>query len=637
MAPKIQLLPPELANQIAAGEVVERPASVVKELLENSLDAGARRVEVSIDGGGLTRIEIQDDGAGMSPEDAALSLRRHATSKLRHFDDLGTLASYGFRGEALPSIASVSRFRLVTRSREQESGSELSCSAELGSTAEPATRPPTPVGAPVGTRVVVEELFHNVPARRKFLRSTATESGHVGDVLDAAALCRPDVAFTLTRDGRLVKNYGRAHSRAERVTQVMGAEEWLRVSGTRGPLRIEGFLSSPERARTGAGSLNWILNDRPIKDRALSASLAHAYGQRLERGRYPRGVVYLEIDPALVDVNVHPQKTEVRFAEGRAVADAIYSLVADAWANREPRSALPAVAEAETSRKRASHWTHTKSLPVREPAAAAKPAASVPTAAADEPTPSGPATGTDKPTPSKPAAAARAAATRTGSAAARDSQPPDSRSGDSRSSDSRSSDSRSGDSRSVGWKRLRFVARARSRFLWCEGEDGFYLFDAWTLHRLVLRSELARDHATARAKSQSLLFPLTVEASPEALEAWERGAEDFRALGLDLRARGERAVSVHALPLRMERLRPELVVQLLLTRLASGEPAQTVVELTLDDWAEADGVRVRESGEFEPAQLVRSFAELELSEEARRAALLSFSSFRELLGRVDPK
>ena len=283
-------------------------ASAAKELIENALDAGAERCDVVCDGGGVTRISVADDGEGMSEKDARLSLERHATSKLRSFEDLTHLVSYGFRGEALPSIASVSRLMLHTRRRESETGVTL----EVEGGAAPKV---TPAGLPVGTIVEVRDLFFNVPARRKFLRSTGTESSHVTSALEGAALTRPSVTFTLTRDGRRVRELLRARSRAERVEQLFDQDQLVPIAGERGPLKLEAYLTRPERARPGAVGLWIIVNNRTVKDRMLATTIAQSFGSVLMAGHYPRGVVYIDLPSELLDVNVHPQKTEVRFVQ----------------------------------------------------------------------------------------------------------------------------------------------------------------------------------------------------------------------------------------------------------------------------------------------------------------------------------
>ncbi|MDB4997439.1 MAG: mismatch repair protein MutL, partial [Myxococcaceae bacterium] len=298
---RVHRLPADLANQIAAGEVVERPASVVKELVENALDAGATRVRIEIEQGGLARIRITDDGDGMAPEDAGLALERHATSKIARFEDLSTIGTFGFRGEALPSIASVSCLTLVTRLRGDTEGTEITIEGGGAPRARPA-------GAAVGTTIDVRDLFFNVPARRKFLKSVQTESAHIGEVVLLAALARHDVTFVLVRDGRVAREYLRAKTRRDRVMQALGEDRLEQCSGERGPLRLEAHLAPPERARSGAVALHVFVNGRPVKDRQIARAVAQSYGSVLEPGRFPIGAVYIDIPPEMVDVNVHPQK-----------------------------------------------------------------------------------------------------------------------------------------------------------------------------------------------------------------------------------------------------------------------------------------------------------------------------------------
>ncbi|MEM6787065.1 MAG: DNA mismatch repair endonuclease MutL, partial [Myxococcota bacterium] len=324
---RVICLPPPVANQIAAGEVVTRPSSVVKELVENAIDAEATRIAVDIDGGGVTRIRVVDDGIGMVRDDATRALQRHATSKIRRAEDLLTIRSFGFRGEALPSIASVSRFRLRTRPADEEEGTEVTLEGGVNLDVRPC-------GAAPGTTVEVEDLFFNVPARRKFLRATSTESAHVGDALKAIALAHPRIQFDITRDGRRRHRWLSAPKRRERVQNIFESYPLHEASGDRGPVSVEGYLSTPDRARTGAGGLYLFVRDRPVQDRALARAVATAYGPALDPGRYPVGAVFLDVDPTLVDVNVHPQKTEVRFAHARAVADALHGVVADALGMR---------------------------------------------------------------------------------------------------------------------------------------------------------------------------------------------------------------------------------------------------------------------------------------------------------------
>jgi DNA mismatch repair protein MutL len=317
----IRLLDAQTQNQIAAGEVVERPGSVIKELVENALDAGASRIEVAVVDGGLSSIVVTDNGAGMSAEQAKLSLLRHATSKLTTVNDLESLASFGFRGEALPSIASVSRFQLITRT-DGEDAVRFEVSAE-------GIAGPFPASGPIGTSVHVADLFYNVPARRKFMKSTATEHTHVVDQVFAAALVRHDVGFVLTRDRKKVLEYLPVATRAERVRACLDRAPLTAFAFERGPMQVEAFLSSPQHNVASPSALHFFVRGRPIRDRALAKAAALAFGDALPQGRFPQGAIFLELPGSLVDINVHPQKSEVRFADGRAVFDAIHRGIAD--------------------------------------------------------------------------------------------------------------------------------------------------------------------------------------------------------------------------------------------------------------------------------------------------------------------
>ena len=557
----IHVLPPHLANQIAAGEVVERPASAVKELVENALDAHATRCEVELVGGGITRLTVIDDGDGMSEEDARLSVERHATSKLQSVEDLEELVSYGFRGEALPSIASVSRFRLRTRRREDDAATELRV---LGGQVEKTEL----AGAPPGTTVEVEDLFFNVPARRKFLKASGTEAGHIVDVVESAALCRPDVTFLVSRDGRKVRQLLRAADRASRVAQLFEEEELIPCAAERGPLRIEAFLSRPERSRQGASGLRVLINGRPVRDRMLAATVAQAYGAVLERGRYPRGVVFLELPPRLVDVNVHPQKSEVRLADPRSTADALYGVI-----SRGLASAL----STPIVRRR-----YELGRPESEPTAATPtaPAVSAPARAELEPSPAPPhvelpspraATPLPKLFPSrpplhptstlpKPAFESRdAAALLVQEASAPGFEPQ----GSADTSPIRPRPS-------VRWAHLRFVAQLQGTYLVCEDEQGLYILDQHSASERVAFDRLRRQYRAESVKSQALLFPITVKVSPSEAKLVAEAGPEITSVGFDVRVRGEDLVSIHGVPRLLERASPERLLRDLLAELGKG-------------------------------------------------------------------
>ncbi len=310
----IRVLPELLVSQIAAGEVVERPASVLKELLENSLDAGATAIQVVLDEGGVRRIQVEDDGGGIAQAELSLALARHATSKIASLDDLEGVATMGFRGEALAAIASVSRLRLVTRTREAAHAAEIRAEgATLGDSA-PAARAP-------GTTVAVEDLYFNTPARRKFLKSEPTEFGHCDEVLRRIALARPEIVFSLRHNGR-VSRHLRAQSAAERAAALLGPEflqQALPVEARAAGMTLTGLAGSPQVATPRADSQYLFVNGRFVRDRVLAHAVREAYSGVLHGERQPAYVLRLEIDPRAVDVNVHPAKTEVRFRDSRAV------------------------------------------------------------------------------------------------------------------------------------------------------------------------------------------------------------------------------------------------------------------------------------------------------------------------------
>ena len=532
---RVAVLPPELASQIAAGEVVERPSSAVKELIENALDADAARVDVEIEGGGVARLAVTDDGFGMDEADARLAVERHATSKLRTFAELTHVATFGFRGEALPTIASVSRFSLRTRGRDSDVGTLVQIEGGKLALAEP-------VGMPTGTQVEVRDLFYNVPARRKFLRSTGTESGHVTEAVEAAALARPDITFTLTRDGRKVREFLRVAERAERVRQVCELDELAACHGERGPLRVEAFLSRPEQARAGAGGLSILVNGRPVRDRAILVTIAQAYGSVLERGRYPRGVVYIDLVPELVDVNVHPQKAEVRFADPRAASDAVYQILSKALVSA---FSLPPVSRAA--------WGRSAAPRVLEPLVA-------PLAQSQMRPP--PKLERELPLDLLMTASARAALLQeTASLAEPLADPPLVAVRDHAASPIRPRPE-------VPWASLRFFAQLRMTYLICEGEDGIYLLDQHAAAERVTFTRLRREYQARSVPSQALLFPIVIDASAAELELVEERQKDIAEVGLDVRVRGPASLSVHAVPRLLSRASPERLLRDLLTEVS---------------------------------------------------------------------
>ena len=364
----IQVLPDLLISQIAAGEVVERPASVLKELLENSLDAGAGEVQVLLDAGGIARIQVEDDGGGIAREDFELALARHATSKIRSLDDLEAVGSLGFRGEALASIASVARVTLTSRTGGSPHAYSLNTEGPITGVVEPAARQP-------GTTVTVADLYFNTPARRKFLRTEATEFGHCEGVFQRIALARPEVAFVLKHNGRISAHY-RTQMVGERVAAILGREfsaGSLPVEVEAGTLSLRGFAGAPQAARSRADQQYFFVNGRFVRDRLLSHAAREAYADVLHGERQPAYALFLELDPRGVDVNVHPAKTEVRFRDSRSIHQFVFHAVKRALA---PSAGQAPVAYAQMEPREGSftprpgYMPYQPSLGVQQPVAA---------------------------------------------------------------------------------------------------------------------------------------------------------------------------------------------------------------------------------------------------------------------------
>jgi DNA mismatch repair protein MutL len=326
----IHILPEQVASQIAAGEVVERPASAVKELVENALDAGARSINVAIERGGAGLIAVTDDGCGMSREDAILSLRRHATSKIRAADDLNAVRTFGFRGEALAAIASVSRMTLRSRRHGDEAGAELAVEGgEIESAAACAIAP--------GTAIDVRELFFNTPARLKFLKTVTTEQAAIAETIQRLALANPSIAFSLSADERKILTVTRAASALERTRQLLGsklAAQMLPFEVSVQGMRAWGLCATSQESFASARMIFTFVNRRVVRDRMLARAIAVAYQTLIPRGRFPAVALFLELRPEEVDVNVHPMKTEVRFRRGGAVFETVYHALRDRLADQ---------------------------------------------------------------------------------------------------------------------------------------------------------------------------------------------------------------------------------------------------------------------------------------------------------------
>ena len=341
----VRILPETLSDKIAAGEVAERPASVVKELIENSLDAQSTKIVVEIEQGGQSLIRVSDNGFGMSRDDALLSVERYATSKIIREEDLFAIKTLGFRGEALPSIAAVSRFCLETRDEASESGTRIMIQGGK-------LKDVSDIGAPVGTQVSVSRLFFNTPARRKFLKSIATETGHIADMIANIALSRPGVSFKFSHNGKMIHHWASTSDPKKRVSDVLGAEIGESLHEIRSEdngISLSGWLASPRISRGTSAGIYMYVNGRFVKDRAVLHALTAGYSERLMKGRFPVAVIRIMLDPGMVDVNVHPAKTEVRFAKPQHIHEAVRRAVSDVLRDAErPKSLIKPVEEIRT-------------------------------------------------------------------------------------------------------------------------------------------------------------------------------------------------------------------------------------------------------------------------------------------------
>jgi DNA mismatch repair protein MutL len=578
VAARIQVLDEALADQIAAGEVVERPASVVKELLENAVDAGATRVQVEIEGGGCGRIRVVDDGSGMSVQDAALSVRRHATSKLRVLEDLQSIATLGFRGEALPSIASVSRFRLLTRERSAVGGVEVAIEGGGGAQVREAACAP-------GTVVEVRDLFFNVPARLKFLKSRPTESGHVAAVCTRAALAHPELALTLSSDGRITRRYLGAGSFLERAQAVFETETLVPIQAERDGVRIEAALGAPERARNGAVGLHLFVNGRPVRDPSLARAVAYAYGSVLPPGRYPVGALQLRLPPDQVDVNVHPQKLEVRFQDSRTVFDTLTRLLAkqlgtSAWSGPSHRGAGywqerlhgSGAAAAPSAYGNPSEQLNTRaSLAQGDPwgLGATEQASEVLTTAASLVSE---ATGfRPEPQPQQPLL------------------------------------------ERGFFGALRVLGQVRKMLLVCEGHDALYIIDQHAADERIRFDRLRRAYEARDVKTQQLLFPERVECTEIEAALVEGQRETLASVGLDCTMLGPSTVAVHSVPAVLSRAAPERLLRDVLGELerAGGRAFSAAVDRALATMACHGAIRAGDPLPIEQAQaLLRSLDEV---------------------------
>jgi len=545
---RIRVLSDEVANQIAAGEVVERPASVVKELLENSLDAGATDLRVEVAGGGRRLIRLSDNGSGMLRDDALLAFERHSTSKLSSAKDLLSIATLGFRGEALPSIAAVARLVLETRTAEEATGMRVEVAAGRMQRAQET-------GLPTGTQVTVRDLFYNVPARRKFLRSEETELAHIASLVTHYSLAHLDKSFLLLSDGRELLKVTPVERLRDRVYQVFGSRvlEELIDLGTRErrleerpeqdqpavarTYRLRGFVSRPQVQKSNRNSIFLFVNRRLIRDRLLMRALAAAFRNLMPPGAFPFALLFLECEHAEVDVNVHPAKTEVRFRRQSFVHDFVRDAIREALVESKPISALPRPAQAQpatelpysefSQRIQAQAWA--EALPPAPPAGAL-PQFTL------RPLP-GPAPRLDLGGEGIPVARHPPSET-----AALKLPVPDTHG-------AFPADAMAEPAASMAeLADLRPLGQIHESFIVAAGRDGLWIIDQHVAHERVLFEKLLAERAAGRLERQPLLMPLIVELTPAQEAEFRRIAEELAASGFEAEPYGGRSLAVQTAP-----------------------------------------------------------------------------------------
>jgi DNA mismatch repair protein MutL len=549
-ASRIRQLPIELINQIAAGEVIERPASVVKELVENSLDAGARRVEIDVEEGGARLIRVRDDGGGILADDLPLAISAHATSKIASFDDLERVATLGFRGEALPSIASVSRFALTSRPPQQEHA--LRVEVDGGK-----PQPPRPAQHPAGTTIEVRDLFYNVPARRKFLRAERTEFGRIDELIASLALVRTGVEFRLSHNGkavRLLRPAADEGSVALRIGDLLGEEflqQSLRIGHEAAGLRLSGWVGLPTASRAQADHQYFYVNGRLVRDKVVAHAVRQAYADVLFHGRHPAFVLFLDLDPLGVDVNVHPAKSEVRFREARLVHDFLYRTLNDALAQTRAGTA-PSVAAAPlpgmaavgngggyAGSYGAQPWRGQSNLGLREPLADY--AALLGAPAANTAAPFNPA-------PVDNAAFAAACA------AAED----------------------GGESPPLGFA----LAQLHGIYVLAQNAHGLVLVDMHAAHERITYERLKTAQTGQGIRAQLLLVPISIALSEREAACVEDQATRFAELGFELQRSGPQSVVVKRLP----------------TLLDGADATRLIRDVIADLLAQGNSRRIEEAG-----------------------------------------
>ena len=647
MQPLIAVLPPHVVDQIAAGEVIERPASVVKELADNAIDAGARTISIETTAGGRGLVRVVDDGCGMAPADAVLAFERHATSKLRAVSDLWGLATMGFRGEALPSIASVARVTLTTRRSEDlaatrivfEGGQKVSVSE---------------IGGPAGTTVEVTDLLFNMPARLKFLKGESTEASHITELVARLAMAYPQVHFRLRHNGRTVLEVPPDRDGFARARALLGprvAARMIPVSGGEAGIRVSAYLGAPDLAQTTARGVQLFVGRRPVRDRGLLHAVAMGYGELVPRGRYPVAAVLLDVPAGAVDVNVHPQKTEVRFADMATVTAAVRHVVQSGVAAAPWRAesgaapvhmiasvappALPfdgheatplAQRYARDLGARAGQATLTFGGPQSGPGASSprawvhqvRQAASAPAPTEEERRELDRLSATLR-VAARPGEAGTFDRVDTalgqGAAATRAAEPSAPRWGTDPGptfDEALAAAARASEAAAIGYfGQLRYLGQLDLTYLVCEGDGELVLVDQHAAHERVELARLVTRHTARDVATQKMLFPTTFEATPSQLTLADRAASVLAQVGFEAEAFGKSTIAIKAVP----------------AGLHGGDPALLLRRL-LDEWA-------AEEAPSEEERVLRALAQIACHSVVRAGDRLTAGEVEALLRALD--
>ncbi len=521
---KVAILPDILCNQIAAGEVVERPAAVAKELIENSIDAGSSRITVSLLQGGRKEVSVTDNGCGMHPEDALLAIERHATSKIRSSDDLQAIRTLGFRGEALPSIASVSRFELVTREHQALSGIQIRIDGGV-------IRDVRERGCAPGTQVIVRDLFHNIPARRKFMRTPETELSYITDQFLRTALAHPGIHLQLISEEKQVYDFPKTSGFIQRAGQALGIEivrSFTTVEFEKNGVRVSGCVASPNVQRTNSQSLFLFVNARPVWDRLLQRTVLTAYEALLPRGKYPVALIFIDISPSAVDVNVHPAKREIRFKNPGEVLPVVREALMGTLASARPKTVF--------SPTRAVPFAPAFRAPFQTPVMAerqapfnSRPQTGFPEN--EEPAQNAGISGQDPVVPNSPETL----------------EPPG------------SDDPQEEILPDFSFASLPIIGQLANSYILLESPGGLIIIDQHAAHERVLFNELCSK--STRPAAQRLAIPAVVHLMPKEAAQLKRMLRDLDQAGFEIEPFGGSSFAVHALPAVLRGISPEEILR----------------------------------------------------------------------------